>query len=300
MSTKVLIMAGLAVAFGATSYFAGNRWLESQAEARLSEIESRNPGPAIELSNVVVAAAPLRFGEKLTAEKLKLVAWPNDARPEGSFATIEEVIADGERKAIKSIEPGEPVLAVKLTGENGRAGLAGIIAEGMRAVTIPVDMVNGVGGFVLPGDRVDIVLTRRDHDEGDQTAKIIMENIKVLSIDQEADSRADAPKVAQTVTLETDFGRRPETGPFNVARPPVAVVARRWRRGKGQVRRNVRQRFRRQEAETGIRRRPTASLRSSSRKRNSSLSALSEATRKIAHTVPILNPDEDATGNIRQ
>ena len=204
VSTKVLIMAGLAVAFGATSYLAGNRWLESQAEARLSELESRNPASPVELGSVVVAAEALRFGQKLTADKLKLVQWPKDALPEGAFSTIEEVIADGERKAIKGIEPGEPVLAVKLTGENGRAGLAGIIADGMRAVTIPVDMVNGVGGLVLPGDRVDIVLTRRDREEGEQTANIIMENVKVLSIDQEADSRADAAKIAQTVTLETD------------------------------------------------------------------------------------------------
>ncbi|GIL02937.1 MAG: Flp pilus assembly protein CpaB [Alphaproteobacteria bacterium] len=198
-------MAGLAVVFGATSYVAGNRWLESQAQARLSEIEStRRDQPAIELSTVVVAADRLRFGEKLTEEKLREVAWPADARPDGAYATIVEVIGNGERKAIKTIEPGEPVLAVKLTGENGRAGLAGIISEGMRAVTIPVDMVNGVGGFVMPGDSVDIVLTRRDREDGEQFAKIIMENVKVLSIDQDADTRADAPKVAKTVTLETD------------------------------------------------------------------------------------------------
>ena len=116
------------------------------------------------------------------------------------------MLGNGERKAIKTIEPGEPVLAVKLTGGNGRAGLAGIIAEGMRAVTIPVDMVNGVGGFVMPGDRVDIVLTRKDRKDGEQVAKIIMENVKVLSIDQQADTRADAPQIAKTVTLETDTG----------------------------------------------------------------------------------------------
>lgn len=207
MNTKVFIMAGLAVAFGATSYVAGNKWLDRQAQARLSEIESqRQNTSAIEMSTVVVAAEQLHFGEKLTEEKLKTVPWPSDARPQGAFATVAEVIGNGERKAIKTIEPGEPVLAVKLTGENGRAGLAGIIAEGMRAVTIPVDMVNGVGGFVMPGDRVDIVLTRKDREEGGQFAMIIMENVKVLSIDQEADTRADAPKVAKTVTLETDAG----------------------------------------------------------------------------------------------
>lgn len=204
MSTKILVMAGLAVAFGATSYFAGNKWLDSQTQARLSELESRQPGQTVEMSTVVVAAASLRFGEKITADKLKEVAWPKDALPAGAFSKIVELTGSGDRKAIKSMEPGEPVLVVKLTGANGRAGLAGIIAEGMRAVTIPVDMVNGVGGFVMPGDRVDIVLTRRDREEGDQTAKILMENVKVLSIDQQADSRADQPIVAKSVTLEID------------------------------------------------------------------------------------------------
>ncbi|MCB1460105.1 MAG: Flp pilus assembly protein CpaB [Nitratireductor sp.] len=204
MNTKILIMAGLAVTFGATSYFAGNKWLDSQAQARLSEIESERNMQSVEMSTVVVASAQLRFGEKLTEEKLKEVPWPKEAVPEGGFHKIADVIKDGERKAIKTIEAGEPLLAVKLTGENGRAGLAGIIADGMRAVTIPVDMVNGVGGFVMPGDRVDIVLTKKDREDGEQVAKIIMENVKVLSIDQDADTRGDAPKVAKSVTLETD------------------------------------------------------------------------------------------------
>ncbi|MCB1449126.1 MAG: Flp pilus assembly protein CpaB [Nitratireductor sp.] len=206
MNTKILIMAGLAVTFGATSYFAGNKWLDSQAQARLSEIESERNMQSVEMSTVVVATDQLRFGEKLTEEKLKEVPWPKEAVPEGGFTKISEVMKDGERKAIKTIEAGEPLLAVKLTGENGRAGLAGIIADGMRAVTIPVDMVNGVGGFVMPGDRVDIVLTKKDREDGEQVAKIIMENVKVLSIDQDADTRGDAPKVAKSVTLETDSG----------------------------------------------------------------------------------------------
>ncbi|MFZ1813782.1 MAG: Flp pilus assembly protein CpaB [Rhizobiaceae bacterium] len=205
MNTKVLIMAGLAVSFGATSYFAGNKWLDNQTQARLNEIENQQgSSQQMMMTTLVVATAQLRFGEKLTEEKLKEMPWPKDALPEGGYQKVAEILKEGERKVIKSIEPGEPVLAVKLTGENGRAGLAGIIAEGMRAVTIPVDMVNGVGGFVMPGDRVDIVLTKRDQDDGEQVAKIIMENIKVLSIDQDADTRGDAPKVAKSVTLETN------------------------------------------------------------------------------------------------
>ncbi len=202
MSGKLAIMAGLAIVFGTTSYYAGNQYLENQTQARIDQLGSGQP--AIQLSSIVVASEPLRFGEDVTEDKLRLVSWPSDALPEGAYTSIEDAIGNGERKAIKSIEPNEPVLTVKLTGEDGRAGLAGIIAEGMRAVTIPVDQVKGVGGFVMPGDRVDIVFTQRDRASGENTARIIMEKIKVLSVDQQAESRADAPMVAKTVTLETD------------------------------------------------------------------------------------------------
>lgn len=202
MNSKILVMAGLAVAFGGVSYFSGNYWLESQAQARMSEIE--NGKPDVALSTVVVTTEQIRFGQKVVAEKLKEVSWPADAVPEGAFKTIPELVEKGERKAIKTMEAGEPVLAVKVTGENGKAGLSGIIADGMRAVTIPVDLVNGVGGFVMPGDRVDIVLTKKNEENGEQAAKIIMENVKVLSIDQDSDRANEGARVAKSVTLETD------------------------------------------------------------------------------------------------
>lgn len=204
MSTKLAIMAGLAVTFGATSYYAGNEYLDSQAKARLNQIENGNAINAAALTQIVVATQPMKFGEAVSAENLKLVSWPKDSLPEGTYTTIEAAIGNGERKAIKSIEANEPVLALKLTGEDGRAGLAGLIADGMRAVTIGVDTVKGVGGFVQPGDRVDIVFTQRDRKTGEQSANIIMENIKVLSVDQQADSRSDGAKVAKSVTLETN------------------------------------------------------------------------------------------------
>jgi pilus assembly protein CpaB len=190
------------VSFGAVSYFAGNYWLESQAKARVDG--ERSAEPAVALSTVVVTTEQIRFGQQISADKLKEVAWPADAVPEGAFKTIAELTEKEGRRAIKTLEAGEPVLTVKVTGDNNRAGLAGIIAEGMRAVTIPVDLVNGVGGFVMPGDRVDIVLTKRDNDDGEQAAKIIMENVKVLSIDQEADRAEEGVRVAKSVTLETD------------------------------------------------------------------------------------------------
>lgn len=201
-------MAGLAVTFGGASYFAGNTYLENQTQARISELESqRKPVQEIDLAKLVVAKEELKFGTELTAENVKLVDWPKEAFPEGAFTSIEEMSADGVRRAIVSIQPGEPVLTSKLTGKNGRAGLAGLIADGKRAVTIPVDSVKGVGGFIQPGDHVDIILTREiesDNYQGEESvAKIMMENVKVLTVDQEG-SRSGTARVASSVTLETD------------------------------------------------------------------------------------------------
>lgn len=203
MSGKLIIMAGLAVVFGGTSYFAGNQYLEGQTQARISQLEGRE-GTNLELSQIVVATKPLVFGEKLSEENLRLVDWPKANLPKGAYTSIETVIGNGERKVIQPIEPNEPVLQVKLTGDNGRGGLAGIIADGMRAVTIPVNSIDGVGGFVMPGDRVDIIFSQRSRKTGEQTAKVLMENVKVLTVDQRAGTRSNGPKVAKSVTLETD------------------------------------------------------------------------------------------------
>ncbi len=202
-------MAGLAVAFGGASYFAGNTYLENQTQARISALESqRKPVQEIDLAKLVVAKEELKFGMEITEDMVKLVDWPQEAFPEGAFSSIEEMSADGVRRAIVAIQPGEPVIASKLTGKNGRAGLAGLIAEGKRAVTIPVDSVKGVGGFIQPGDYVDIILTREveseDFQREESVAKIMMENVKVLTVDQEAGSRSGTARIASSVTLETD------------------------------------------------------------------------------------------------
>ncbi len=207
MSGKLIIMAGLAVAFGATSYVGGNYYLESQTqaltEARMTELDANRPVvKAVELAKVVVATSEIKFGQAIDDSMLKIVDWPQDAFPEGAFTATSEVISDGNRRVLTTIFPGEPIILAKITGENGRAGLAGIIAEGMRAVTIPVNGVNGVGGFIQPGDRVDILLTKNGDE--DTTSEVMMSNIKVLSVDQNAGTRNETAQIASSVTIETN------------------------------------------------------------------------------------------------
>ena len=105
---------------------------------------------------------------------------------------------------LAAIEPNEPLLSVKITGAGQRATLSALVRDGMKAVTIRVNDVEGVGGFVLPGDRVDVVLTRQV-DKTSASNDLVLQNARVLAIDQVADERADKPTVAKAVTLEVDM-----------------------------------------------------------------------------------------------
>lgn len=159
------------------------------------------------VETIVVAAEPLRFGQRLGPTVLREIPWPAGQRPVGSFATIEEMVKDGERQVLQPIETAEPVLAGKITGAGQRATLSATIAEGMKAMAIRVNDVNGVAGFVLPGDRVDIMLIRTQTrgDAGNNTyVDVLLQGVKVIAIDQVADERVEKPSIARTVTLEVN------------------------------------------------------------------------------------------------
>ncbi|RVD48767.1 Flp pilus assembly protein CpaB, partial [Mesorhizobium sp. M8A.F.Ca.ET.023.02.2.1] len=155
---------------------------------------------------VVVAAVPLKFGDTLTDDKLREIAWPAGAVPAGAFKTTKEMLAgEGVKQALQAIGTNEPVLATKITGPGQRATLSAVLGEGMKAVSIRVNDVLGVAGFVFPGDRVDILLTRtvRGDDGADKSfVDVLLQSMKVLAIDQVADVSKDSPTVVKSVTLE--------------------------------------------------------------------------------------------------
>jgi pilus assembly protein CpaB len=193
-------MIGLAGLFGLLAVFIANSWLNSQAE-RMKSREAVQPPAAMQ--SIVVASKPLRFGNELSKSNLQEIEWPKGKLPAGAFAKIDEVLKGGKRVVLAPIEVNEPVLAVKITGPGQRATLSALVAPGMKAVTIRVNDVEGVGGFVLPGDRVDVVMTRQ-LDKGSASTEVVLQNAKVLAIDQLADVRSDKPSVAKAVTLEVD------------------------------------------------------------------------------------------------
>jgi pilus assembly protein CpaB len=200
--TSTAIMMGCAVLFGLLAVFVARAWLSSQAELRA---KSEPRPPAVATKTVVVAAAPLRFGAPLAAQNLREVTWPEEGIPAGTFSSINELLAAGKRMVLSSIEQNEPVLRWKITGPGQKATLSAVIREGMKAVTIRVNDVEGVAGFVLPGDHVDVLMTRQ-FDKATSTTDVVLQNIRVLAVDQMADDSSDKPTVVKAVTLEVDTG----------------------------------------------------------------------------------------------
>jgi pilus assembly protein CpaB len=196
MGNRNLVLLGAAIIIGlfavilANSYFSG---VETQQERVAAEQR---------LARIVVASQPLQFGQPLTAQNLRLQNFPQASVPQGAFRTIEEAMRGG-RVALRPIVPGEPVLRDKVSGTDGRAVLAANLAEGMRAVSIPVNATTGVSGFVRPGDTVDVLLTRGLGDN-DYMTDVILERVKVLAIDQVANEQETDPKVGKTAVLEVD------------------------------------------------------------------------------------------------
>ena len=169
MRISTIVMIGFAVLFGLLAVFIAQSWLNSQAEMRMRSLEA-NKKP-IATQTIVVASKPLRFGAELSASSLREIPWPEDAVPAGAFAKISDLMANGRRVVLTAIEANEPILSSKITGPGQRATLSAMIADGMRAVTIRVNDVDGVAGFVLPGDRVDVALTRQaDKNEAPTTS----------------------------------------------------------------------------------------------------------------------------------
>ncbi len=158
-------------------------------------------------AHVVVAARPIELGKALTPDMLRLQSWPADAVPEGVFTEISQITGGQARVALRAIEPNEPILASRVSGAGGRATLSATIAEGHRAVAIRVNDVIGVGGFVLPGDSVDVLLTREEGNGGyngnrAMRTDLLISNVRVLAVDQTANESTNNPQVARAVTIE--------------------------------------------------------------------------------------------------
>lgn len=212
MIKKATIFLVLTALVGSGFVFGADYWMNSKQPAPVAAIV-KMVNPEIVLKKVVVAREPLGFGTVLTSENLDEISWPQNAMPPGVFHSIEEMLKEGSRVVLRPIEPNEPILTSKITGSNENASLSRIIEKGNRAVTVRVNDVAGVAGFIQPGDRVDVVVTREvsipgraDQNKGrakrSTVADLLLQGVRVLTIDQFADERSEGPQVAKAVTLE--------------------------------------------------------------------------------------------------
>ncbi len=171
-------------------------------------IGSAAPVASVALSPVVVAAADLPVGTQIEEASLKVISWPTESVPPGAFHSVAEVLrgapSSQERVALTDIRSNEPIVRGKISGFGEKATLSRELPPGMRALSIRVDDVSGVAGFMLPGDRVDIMLTRHVTVGNTDTivSDIIMQNITILGIDQLSDQKHDQPMVGRTATVE--------------------------------------------------------------------------------------------------
>ncbi len=167
-------------------------------------LQTRLQPPAV-TDKIVVAAKKLDLGTRLKKEDVRLVEWPKSTQLTGSFTDIAAVT---DRALIMPVQVNEPILESKLAPKEAGAGLSAVIPEGMRALSIQVNSVIGVSGFVLPGSRVDLILTSVPPPDvkgakGNETAsKIILENLEVLAAGQNVQRDVDGkPQTVQDVTL---------------------------------------------------------------------------------------------------
>lgn len=205
MRFRAILMLALAAVLGLAAVYMARGWLESQTR------KAAAPEDKINLTTVVIAKRPLKLGDELTREFLTEAPWPANAVPLDSFRKMDELVKSGgeARVALRSIQVNEPILKHKITGFGGRATLSTLIEKEMRGFTIRVNDVIGVAGFVMPGDHVDVLLTRK-RDKDDHITDVLIQNVKVLGIDQQASDDKEKPSVAKAVTLEvtTDQGQK--------------------------------------------------------------------------------------------
>jgi len=165
---------------------------------------------AVQTAPVVVAALDVPIATKLEPRHLKTVAWPVESMPAGAFGSAEQVIGQSPTQAIAA---GEPLLASRLSGGRRGSGLASLLGEGRRAMSVKVDQVVGIAGFIQPGDAVDVVTIMAPDDQpnggaivGETTrvGKVILQNIKVLAVGEHLQTSGSEAVRVTVVTLEVD------------------------------------------------------------------------------------------------
>jgi pilus assembly protein CpaB len=194
ISRQSLIALGVALLLGVLAVYLANVFL--------TNTEERAAQATAGTTKVAVAAVPLDYGVALTPEKVRFVDFPSNSLPVGTYARIAELLPAGQnRVALRPIQVNEPILASKISGKGQPMSIATLLPDGMRAMAVRINDVSGVAGFIQTNDAVDVLVTRSLGDNREVT-DVLLQNIKVMAIDQNAKKADGTPDVARTTTLE--------------------------------------------------------------------------------------------------
>lgn len=191
MRTSNVLILIVAIVMGAVAAFMARAFIQGQ---------SQNAAPS---QTIVVAMSSLEIGVVIPEDKVAEVIWGASTLPDGAFATKAEFFKEGQRYALMPISRNEPLLRAKVATAGQGGLLSTMLDKDKRAVTVRVDDVSGVAGFIQPHSRVDIALIRTESGAAGSYSNIILENVKVLAIDQLTGMSAERPAmVARAVTIE--------------------------------------------------------------------------------------------------
>ena len=197
---RVFIVFALAIGVGTVFAFATYNYVQKAPKG----------GPAPETVPVVVAVANLEIGAELGRDDVRAIEWPAGSAPAGAIGNPDEVVGRG---LIMPVVQNEPILPMKLASKEAGSGLPPVIPPGYRAVSVRVNEVIGVAGYVLPGTHVDVVVTLSPgSSQGDMTSKLILPNVQVLAagtkIDRETDKNKPMPVSVVTLLVDPEQAER--------------------------------------------------------------------------------------------
>ena len=202
LNSRSLMLLAIALVLALAAVFVAQRWLSSQQQVAVAT-------PAVETIPVVVAAAQISPLDKIKPDQLKVMEMPKSSVPFDAslpggglnfFAKPDEVVG---KFATQAIYPNEVIVRQRLRDNQGGSSLSNILLPGMRAVSVRVNEATGVAGFLLSGNHVDILNTRKAPDSDAILTHLVLQNVKILAVDQDASTDdKGSPTLAKTVTVE--------------------------------------------------------------------------------------------------
>jgi pilus assembly protein CpaB len=194
MTPRTLGLLFFSLALAAAAGYSNWRYLVAANEPGVA-----TSAPAA-LRDVVVARNDLAVSEQMNSLMLTVVQWPEELAPKGSFEHVEDVV---ERIPRRRFTPGEPILEAGLFAEGALGGLSPLIQTGLRAMSVQVDEIIGIAGFVTVGSTVDVLATLRRTVESEAFSQVILQDVRVLAVDRTLEPRkADSDERISVVTLE--------------------------------------------------------------------------------------------------